>query len=80
MRSFEHMNPAAVSVQILLTATLTVFCMDPVLLGISLLCGLTWFILQNKRKNVGFHVFALGVPALFAMLNPLSTTYFLNQK
>ena len=86
MRSFEHMNPAAVSVQILLTATLTVFCMDPVLLGISLLCGLTWFILRNKRKNVGFHVFALGVPALFAMLNPLwnqhgtSVLFFINSR
>lgn len=71
MRSFEDMNPAAVTAALLLTACITIFCMEPLLLGISLLAGIAFYLARNGRANAGFHIGALGVPALFALLNPL---------
>ena len=86
MRSFETMNPAAVSVQLLLAACITLFCLEPSLLLISLLCGLSYFILRNGSGSRGFHLAALGIPALFAVLNPLwnqhgvTVLFFLNDR
>lgn len=71
MRSFRDMNPAAVSLHLLLTACITIFCMEPVLLGLSLALAIAWFLALNGRRHAGFHIGALGVPALFALLNPL---------
>ncbi len=86
MRAFESMNPAAVAVHLLLTACITIFCMEPVLLTLSLLCGIVFFFTQNGCKNVGFHAVALGIPALFAVINPLwnqhgsTVLFFLNDR
>ena len=71
MRDFETMNPAAVSVHLLLTACITLFCLEPVLLGISFFFAVLYFIVRNGRKHVSFHAFAIGIPLLFAVLNPL---------
>lgn len=71
MRSFAEMNPAAVTVHLLLTACITIFCMEPVLLGISLLAAIVFYLMKNGTAHRSFHIFALGVPALFAVLNPL---------
>ena len=71
MRSFETMNPAAVSVQLLLTACMTLFCLEPLLLGISLLCGIGFFLVLHGGGSRSFQAGALGVPLLFALLNPL---------
>ena len=71
MRSFETMNPAAVCVHLLLTACITLFCLDPLLLCISLLCGIAYFLQRNGFSNRSFHLLALGIPLLFALLNPL---------
>jgi len=65
------MNPAAVCMHLLLTACITLFCLEPLLLGISLLCGIAFFLLRNGSANKGFHLFALGIPLLFALINPL---------
>ena len=86
MRSFANMNPAAVSVHILLTACITLFCLEPLLLGISLLCGIGCFLLHNGTSHRGFHLCALGIPLLFAVLNPLwnqhgtTVLFFLNDR
>ena len=71
MRSFEDMNPAAVTVVLLLTACITIFCMEPVLLGISLLAGIGFYLMRQGTEHAAFHIGALGVPTLFALLNPL---------
>ena len=86
MRTYDAMNPAAVAVQLLLTACITVFCMEPVLLSISLLCAMVFFFMQNGRGHKGFHLFALGIPLLFTLLNPLwnqhgtSVLFFINSR
>ena len=71
MHSFADMNPAAAAAAILLTACITIFCMEPLLLGLSLLAAIAYYLLVNGRQHAGFHIGALGVPALFALLNPL---------
>jgi energy-coupling factor transport system permease protein len=86
MRTYDAMNPLAVAAQLLLTACITVFCMDPVLLGISLACAMAVFFLRNGTAHKGFHACALGIPALFALLNPLwnqhgsSVLFFINNR
>ena len=86
MRHFEAMNPAAVSVHLLLTACITIFCMEPVLLGISLLAAISFFVARNGRKHASFHVLAIGMPVLFAILNPLwnqhgtTVLFFINER
>lgn len=86
MRSFESTNPAAAAVHLLLTVCVTMFCTEPWLLGISLLCGIGFFLMRNGRKHAGFHIAALGMPALFAVLNPLwnqhgtTALFFINQR
>ena len=86
MRSYSEMNPAAVTVHLMLTACITIFCMEPFLLGISLLCAIAFFIMQNGRKHAAFHIGAIGMPTLFALLNPLwnqhgtTVLFFINQR
>ena len=86
MRDFENMNPAAVTVHLMLTACITIFCMEPVLLGLSLLCAICFFIMRNGSKHVGFHIGAIGMPVIFALLNPLwnqhgtTVLFFINQR
>ena len=71
MRAFDAMNPAAVTAVLMLTACITIFCLEPVLLGISLLCAIVYFVMRNGRRHAGFHMAALGMPLLYALLNPL---------
>ena len=86
MRHFEAMNPGAVAAHLLLTACITIFCTEPVLLGISLLCAMAFFFLRNGSRHAGFHVCAIGLPLLFAVLNPLwnqhgtTVLFFINQR
>ena len=86
MRHFEAMNPGAVAAHLLLTACITIFCTEPVLLGISLLCAIAFFLVRNGSRHVGFHVCAIGLPLLFAVLNPLwnqhgtTVLFFINQR
>ena len=86
LRSFEETNPAAVAVHLLLTACITIFCTEPVLLGISLLCGIGFYLMRNGRRNAVFHIGAIGMPTLFAVLNPLwnqhgtTVLFFINQR
>ena len=71
MRAFDAMNPAAVTAVLMLTACITIFCLEPVLLSISLLFAIAFFVMRNGRRHAGFHIAALGMPLLFALLNPL---------
>lgn len=86
LRSFSAVNPAAAAVHLLLTACITIFCTEPFLLGISLLCGIGFYLLRNGRRHAAFHIGALGMPALFALLNPLwnqhgtTVLFFINQR
>lgn len=71
MRSFEHMNPAAVSVCLLAAASTAMLCSEPLLLGISLIGGAGFFISRNGKKYIGFHIIILVSSTILAVLNPL---------
>lgn len=80
------MNPAAVTAHLLLTACITMFCMEPILLLLSLVCAAAFFIMRNGSRDIGFHIAAIGLPMLFALLNPLwnqhgtTVLFFINQR
>ena len=86
MRTYDAMNPLAVAVQLLLTACITVFCMEPVLLVLSLCAAMAFFFQRNGMGHRGFHALALGLPLLFMLLNPLwnqhgtSVLFFINNR
>ena len=71
MRAFDTMNPAAVTVTLMLAACITIFSLEPLLLGISLICAATYYLMRNGRRHAAFHIGAIGMPLLFALLNPL---------
>ena len=71
MRAFSEMNPAAAALHLLLTACITIFCMEPLLLTLSLVCAAAFFVVRNGTAHRRFHLFAIGLPLLFALLNPL---------
>ena len=63
--------PYGLAAHLLLTACITIFCLEPVLLGISLACAIAYYLMRNGRCHAAFHIGALGMPLLFALLNPL---------
>ena len=71
MRSFSAMNPAAVTAHLMLTACITIFCTEPLLLFISLLFAVIFFVMQHGGTQRAFHMTAIGIPLLFALINPL---------
>ncbi|MCQ2416483.1 MAG: energy-coupling factor transporter transmembrane protein EcfT [Oscillospiraceae bacterium] len=86
MRHFQEMNPTAVTVHLLLTAGIAMFSDNMILLGFSLLCAAAFYVMQKGMTNWRFHFFALSMPLVIAVLNPLwnqhGTTilFFMNQR
>ena len=71
MRSLDAMNPAAAAAHLLMTVCISIFCTEPVLLTVSFLGALAFYLALNGSRNRAFHIGAIGMPALFALLNPL---------
>ena len=71
MRCLDATHPAAAAAVLLLAACITIFCMDPLLLGLSLAAAIGFFLVKNGSAHKRFHIAAIGIPALFALLNPL---------
>ncbi|MBR5371420.1 MAG: cobalt transport protein [Oscillospiraceae bacterium] len=71
MRSFDAMNPAAAAVHLLMTVCITIFCTEPILLTVSFIGALVFYLALNGSRNRAFHIGAIGMPTLFALLNPL---------
>lgn len=72
MRSFAQYNPIAVAVSLLAAAGIAMFCMDPILLSLSLLGGLSYFFRLNGLKGWKSHLWMLGLFAVMALINPLT--------
>ncbi|MGN1345202.1 MAG: energy-coupling factor transporter transmembrane component T [Eubacteriales bacterium] len=71
MRSFEEYNPVATAIYFLSVAGVTMFCMNPVLLLLSLFGALLYFFLRNGRKNGTSHWMFLVLFLVMILLNPL---------
>ncbi len=70
MRSFEDLNPIAVSVYFLLITVISMFTMDVFLILISFFGALTYFFSKNGLKNPISHIFPLLLFAVTALINP----------
>ena len=71
MRAFENCNPIAVAVYFLAVAGIAMFCMNPLLLSVSLMGAIFFFILRNGRKHGKSHLVWLLMFLVMALVNPL---------
>lgn len=71
MRSFEDFNPVAVTVYFLTVTGIAMFCMNPLLLSVSLLGAILFFLFRNGRKHGRTHFIWLLMFFFMALINPL---------
>lgn len=71
MRTIDQLNPIAVTVYFLLVSGMAMFCMDPLLLGISLVGVLLFYLIQNGLKSGKTHVYMLVLFLVMTLINPL---------
>lgn len=71
MRTIEKLNPIAVTVYFLLVSGVAMFCMEPVILLLSLLGAVALYLAQNGAKGGKTHASMLTLFLLMALINPL---------
>lgn len=71
MRAFEDYNPIVTAVYFLSAAGIAVFCMNPVILLLSLIGALAYYFIRNGSRNAKSHLFSLGLFFVTAVVNPL---------
>lgn len=71
MRTIEAFNPIAVTVYFLLVSGIAMFCMDPVILLISLGGALIFYFVKNGRTNGKMHLYTLLLFCVMSLINPL---------
>ena len=71
MRNFENYHPIAVAVYIFCVSGMAMFCMNPVLLLVSLAGALVLFFMRNGRRHLSSHLILFGLFLIIAVINPL---------
>lgn len=71
MRAFEDFNPIAVFIYFACTTGITMFCMNPVVLALSLFGAVLLYIIRNGARHWKTHIASLGIFAVMALVNPL---------
>lgn len=72
MRGFAEYNPIPVAACLLSAAGIAMFCMDPVILLLSLLGALACFAARGGFREWQSHLWTLGLFVLMALINPLT--------
>lgn len=70
LRTLESYNPVVVAIYFLLVAGIAMFCMHPILLGLSLFGALLFFFVQKSRPEGGHGAFVILFLAV-VLLNPV---------
>lgn len=70
MKRFEEMNPAAVAVYYICVLAVTMFSVNPLLLGIALVTSVSCAVVSGTA-NLRAHLFSAAVFLIAAVLNPL---------
>ncbi len=70
MRSFEDLNPIAVSVYFLTVTLISMFTMDVFLIAISFFGALAYFFVRNGLSNPKGHLFPVLIFLVTALINP----------
>ena len=71
MRTFSDHNPIAVAIYYLATLFIIMFCMNPILIFISLLGAITLFAMQSTGSSKASHLAFLALFLVTAIINPL---------
>lgn len=71
MRSFENANPLALAVYFLSVSGISMFCMNPLLLFLSLTGAVLYYFVRSGRKGWKSHLWSLGLFLVLILLNPL---------
>ncbi len=71
MRALENYNPISVAVYFLTVSGIAMFCMNPILLSVSLTGAILFFLLRNGRKHGKSHFIWLLIFLITALINPL---------
>ena len=71
MRSFENANPLALAVYFLSVSGISMFCMNPLLLFLSLTGAVLYYFVRSGRKRMKSHLWSLGLFLVLVVLNPL---------
>lgn len=71
MKAFSEYNPIVVFVYILAVAGIAMFCVNPIILALSLLGAAAFFVLRNGAAGMKTHLLSLGLLALMTVINPL---------
>ncbi len=71
MRALSECNPIAAALFFLAVTLITMFTMNPVILGISFVCAVVFFCLISPKKGFKQHLLFLGLGLILALINPL---------
>ena len=71
MRVLEDCNPIAAAAYFLAVTGIAMFCMNPVLLLISLAGAVLFFLVRNGTRGASTHLWLLGLFLLLFLVNPL---------
>lgn len=71
MRNFEDYNPLVTALYFAAVCSITMFCMNPVLLSLSLIGALSLFFIRNGGSHAKVHIFALLAFCAAALVNPI---------
>ena len=72
MRAFEDYHPLPVAFSLLAAAGVGMFSMAPLVLALSLLGAIAYFLILNGSREGKMHLFALLIFLLVALINPLT--------
>ena len=71
MRAFAEYNPAAVAVYFLAVAGIGMFCLDPILLALSLSGAVFYQIARKSARPLKIHAYFLLLFLLSVIVNPI---------
>ena len=71
MRPFGELNPITVFLYFILTASVAMFCTNPIIAAMSLVGAVTFFIARNKRKGGRSHFVFFVMLIFISLINPL---------
>ena len=71
MRPLSECNPIVTAVYFLAVTLITMFTMNPVILGISFVCAVVFFCLNSPKRGFKQHALFRGLGLILALINPL---------
>ena len=71
MRAFSEYNPIVTAAYFIAVTGIGIFCMNPIILCLSLFCAALLFVIRNGARGASSHLAYLGLFAVTALINPI---------